>query len=138
MVVDRSLQSRRDRGFTIVELAIVITVILIIMAIAVPGYQQVIRHAKEDTLREDLRVMRKMIDQYTADREKAPQSLDELVEARYLPEIPEDPMTGSADTWEVILEDIDAIALSGERGIVDVKSGSTETDSSGERAYSDW
>ena len=128
----------REGGFTIVELAIVITVILIIMAIAVPGYRQVIRHAHEDTLREDLRVMRKMIDQYTADREKAPQSLEDLVEMRYIPEIPVDPMTGSAETWEVILEDVNAIALSGERGIVDVKSGSNDVDSSGERRYSDW
>lgn len=138
MVRDRISTARTDGGFTIVELAIVITVILIIMAIAVPGYQQVIRHAKEDTLRQDLQVMRKMIDQYAADREKAPQTLEDLVDARYLPEIPEDPMTGSTDTWEVILEDVDAIAISGERGIVDVKSGSNEIDSSGERAYSDW
>lgn len=129
---------RREGGFTVVELAIVITVILIIMAIAVPGYQQVIRHAKEDTLRENLRVMRKMIDQYTADREKAPQALEDLVDKHYIPEIPEDPMTGSRDTWEVILEDVDAVALSGERGIIDVKSGSNAIDTSGERAYSDW
>lgn len=136
--MNRLSSIQREGGFTIVELAIVITVILIIMAIAVPGYQQVIRHAHEDTLREDLRVMRKMIDQYTADREKAPQALEDLVETRYLPEIPVDPMTGSAETWEVILEDVNAIALSGERGIIDVKSGSNEVDSSGERRYSDW
>jgi general secretion pathway protein G len=136
--VNRLAYNLREGGFTIVELAIVITVILIIMAIAVPGYQQVIRHAHEDTLREDLRVMRKMIDQYTADREKAPQALEDLVEMRYLPEIPVDPMTDSAETWEVILEDVNAIALSGERGIIDVKSGSNDVDSSGERRYSDW
>lgn len=102
----RPISWERDGGFTVVELAIVLTIMLIIMAIAVPGYQQVIRHAHEDT--------------------------------HYLPEIPVDPMTGSADTWEVILEDVDAIALSGERGIIDVKSGSNEVDSSGERRYSDW
>lgn len=127
-----------DGGFTVVELAIVMTIMLILMAIAVPSYRRVIMHAHEDTLRQDLRVMRKMIDQYAADREKAPQTLEELVETNYLPEIPVDPMTGSADTWEVILEDVGAIALSGERGIIDVKSGSNEVDSSGERRYSDW
>lgn len=134
----RPISWERDGGFTVVELAIVLTIMLIIMAIAVPGYRQVIRHAHEDTLREDLRVMRKMIDQYAADREKAPQTLEDLVDTNYLPEVPVDPMTGTADTWEVILEDVDAIALSGERGIVDVKSGSNEVDSSGERRYSDW
>lgn len=128
----------RDSGFTIVELAIVLTIILIIVAIAVPGYRRVIVHAKEDVLREDLRNMRKMIDQYTADREKAPQTLEDLVDTHYLPEIPEDPMTESTETWEVILEDVDAIALSGERGIIDVKSGSNEVDSTGEQRYSDW
>ncbi|MGB5035261.1 MAG: prepilin-type N-terminal cleavage/methylation domain-containing protein [Blastocatellia bacterium] len=131
-------QCRHDGGFTVVELAIVITIILIIVAISVPGYQRVILHAHEDTLREDLRVMRKMIDQYTADREKAPQTLEDLVEARYLPEVPVDPMTGSAETWEVILEDVNAIAISGDRGIIDVKSGSNEVDATGERRYSDW
>jgi len=120
-----------------VELAIVITVLLIIIAITVPGYHAVVRLAKEDTLREDLRVMRKMIDQYTADKERAPKTLDDLVTERYLPELPEDPMTGSSETWEVVLED-EAIARDGERGIADVKSGSNATDSSGNRRYSDW
>jgi general secretion pathway protein G len=130
-------RTRRERGFSIVELAIVITVLLIIIAITVPGYHAVVRLAKEDTLREDLRVMRKMIDQYTADKERAPKTLDDLVTERYLPELPEDPMTGSSETWEVVLED-EAIARDGERGIADVKSGSNATDSSGNRRYSDW
>ena len=81
--------------------------------------------------------MRKMIDQYTADKEKAPQTLDDLVEAEYLPMIPEDPITGSADTWQVILEE-DPISIKGERGIIDVKSGSDDVDSTGRRRYSDW
>jgi general secretion pathway protein G len=126
-----------ERGFTIVEAAIVITVILIVLAITVPGYRYVILKSKEETLREDLRVMRKMIDQFAADKERAPASLEELVEARYLPEIPVDPLTGSADTWEVIMEE-EPMSRAGERGISDVKSGSQEYDSSGERRYSDW
>ena len=127
----------RGTGFTIVELAIVLTVILIIIAIVVPGYHKVVESAKEATLRDDLRTMRKMIDQYTADKQKAPQALEDLVEAKYLPEIPVDPMTNSSETWEVILEE-DPISLTGERGIVDVKSGSNDVDSSGQKRYSDW
>ena len=99
-------------GFSIVELAIVITILMIILAITVPGYRHVVLKAKEDTLREDLRVMRKMIDQYTADKQEAPQSLEDLVTARYLPEIPVDPMTESSETWEVILEE-ESVSLSG-------------------------
>lgn len=131
---NRSYQA--SRGFTIVELVIVLTVIGIILAIAVPGYKRVVLHARETTLRDDLRAMRKMIDQYTADKEKAPATLDDLVTEHYLPEIPVDPMTESADTWEVILED-QPTSVTGERGIVDVKSGADGTSSNGER-YSDW
>jgi len=128
---------RRLAGFTIVELAIVMTIILIIIAIVVPGYRFVVLHAREQTLRDDLRSMRKMVDQYTADKQKAPQALEDLVEAKYLPEIPVDPMTSSSETWQVILEE-DPVALNGERGIVDVKSGSDAVDSSGHQRYSDW
>ena len=127
----------RARGFTIMEVAIVITMIVIVVAIVIPGYQRVLLAGREETLREDLRVMRKMIDQYTADKEEAPQSLEDLVVAEYLPAIPEDPMTGSADTWQVILE-VNPISTKGEQGIIDVKSGSNAVDSSGRRRYSDW
>jgi general secretion pathway protein G len=96
-----------------------------------------LRPVKEHTLREDLRVMRKMIDQYTADSARAPRTLEDLVTERYLPHIPDDPMTGSAETWKVVFED-EAIARDGECGIVDVKSGSTRDDSTGRRRYCDW
>ena len=131
--------SRRktESGFSIVELAIVITVLLIILAITVPGYKAVLRMAHEDALATDLQAMRKAIDQYAADKERAPKTLEDLVTERYLPRIPEDPFTESADTWEVILED-EAIARDGERGIQDVKSGSQDVDSTGRRRYSDW
>jgi len=128
----------RERGFTIIEVAIVIMIIMILVAVSVPGYRIIVRHAKEDTLRDDLRTMRIMIDHYTADKEKAPQTLEELVEAGYLPEIPVDPRTESADTWEVVMEEKDSVSIKGERGIVDVKSGSNEVDSSGQKRYSDW
>ncbi len=124
-------------GFTLVELAVVMTIMMIIIAITVPGYRIIVLRSKEETLREDLRVMRKMIDQYGADKQKAPQNLQDLVQEKYLPEVPVDPMTQSADTWEVILEE-NPLSLSGERGIVDVKSGSNEPDSTGAQRYSDW
>ena len=101
------------------------------------GPRRAVRLAKEETLREDLRVMRKMIDQYTADSARAPRTLEDLVTERYLPHIPDDPMTGSAETWKVVFED-EAIARDGECGIVDVKSGSTRDDSTGRRRYCDW
>ncbi len=124
-------------GFTLVELAVVMTIMMIIIAITVPGYRIIVLRSKEETLREDLRIMRKMIDQYGADKQKAPQNLQDLVQEKYLPEVPVDPMTQSADTWEVILEE-NPLSLSGERGIVDVKSGSSEPDSTGAQRYSDW
>lgn len=127
----------RQRGFSIIELTIVLMVITIIIAIVVPGYQRVVLASKEETLRRDLVVMREMIDQYSNDKEAAPQTLEDLVVAEYLRSIPEDPMTGSPDTWQVILED-DPLSVKGERGIVDVKSGSDDVDSTGQSRYSDW
>jgi general secretion pathway protein G len=124
------------RGFTIVELAIVLTVLMIILAIIVPSFTHIILKAKEDVMRDNLRTMRKAIDQYTADREQAPASLDDLVDAKYLHEIPEDPITGEVD-WEVILED-DPISTSGDRGIEDVRSSSNDVDSSGTKRYSEY
>ena len=134
----RTLQAKRraDGGFTIIELSIVLTVLLIILAIIVPSYRYIVHRAKEDVLKDDLRTMRKMIDQYTADKEHAPHSLDDLVGAHYLREIPVDPMTSDAE-WDVDLED-DSVAINGERGIKDVHSRSDDLDSSGAKRYSDW
>ena len=126
----------RERGFTIVELAIVILVMLIILAIIVPSFHHLMIKAREDVLAEDLNSMRRVIDQYTADKEKAPSSLDDLVEAHYLREVPVDPITHEAD-WDVELED-EAVALDGERGIIDVHSKSDQVDSSGARRYNEW
>lgn len=127
---------RAERGFSIIELAIVITVLLIIIAVIVPGYRNVVRKAKEDVLADDLRSMRKMIDQFTKDKEHAPHDLQDIVDAHYLHEIPEDPTTGEAD-WDVELED-ESIAVDGDRGIIDVHSKNDEYDSSGTKRYSEW
>ncbi len=95
----------RSRGFTLIELMIVISVILILTSIAIPMYQQSILHARESALKQDLTTLRSAIDQYTLDKEKAPQSLDDLVQAGYLREIPKDPITGKADTWQPVQDE---------------------------------
>jgi len=125
------------RGFTLIELMIVISIILILVSIAVPMYQQSIIRAKEAVLRQDLKTMRDQIDNYTMDKEKAPQALQDLVEGGYLRIIPKDPFTGSADTWQVENSDTLQSLDQTEPGITDVHSGSSLTGSDG-NAYSSW
>lgn len=88
-----------EGGFTLFELMIVMAIIAILASVAVPSYINAVRHGREAALRQDLWVMRQAIDSYTVDKEKAPQSLDDLVQSGYLKAIPVDPMTGSSDTW---------------------------------------
>src|SRR5713226_3842480 len=95
---------RKSRGFTLVELMIVISIMIILLSVAVPMYQQSIRHAKETVLKEDLYELRHVIDEYTYDKKKAPQSLDDLVSGGYMKRIPKDPITGQPD-WQVVQED---------------------------------
>jgi general secretion pathway protein G len=126
-----------EAGFTLIELMIVMLIIAILASIAIPMYLKSIKTAKEAVLKEDLHVMRGAIDAYTADKEKAPQSLDDLVQAGYLKKIPTDPMTHSDTTWvtstDDTLQDIDQT----EPGVNDVHSGSEETGSDGQ-PYSSW
>ncbi|MGE5112694.1 MAG: type II secretion system protein [Acidobacteriaceae bacterium] len=131
------MRKTRTRGFTLIELMIVISIILILMGVAIPNYQQSVLHARESVLRQDLRVIRDAIDQYTLDKQKAPQSLQDLVAANYLKEIPEDPMTGSRDTWEPVQEDTLMAVDQQEPGIDDVHSGSDKTATDG-TAYNTW
>ena len=128
--------SRRS-GFTLIELMIVISIILILVSIAVPMYQQSVIRAKEAVLRQDLKTMRDQIDNYTMDKEKAPQALQDLVDAGYLRNIPKDPFTSSADTWQVENSDTLQSLDQTEPGITDVHSGSSLTGSDG-NAYSSW
>ena|SRR5207302_1690595 len=125
-----------ERGFTLIELMIVISIMLILMAIALPMYNQSILRAREAVLRQDLFTLRQVIDQYTLDKQKAPQALDDILQAGYLKRIPADPMTGQPN-WEVVQEDVLESAEQQEPGISDVHSASNATASDG-TAYSTW
>lgn len=129
---------RRQRfcGFTLLELMIVISIILILMAIAVPVYNQSIVRSREAVLRQDLFTLRSVIDQYTLDKQKAPQSLDDIMQAGYIKKIPNDPMTGQSN-WEVVQEDVMLAVDQQEPGISDVHSASSGMSSDG-TAYSTW
>ena len=116
-------QTRRERGFTLIELMIVISMILILVSISIPAYNQSILRAKESVLRQDLFQLRSLISQYTLDKQKAPQSLDDLVQAGYIKQIPNDPMTGSNSSWTVDQEDTVMSVDQQEPGISDVHSG---------------
>lgn len=134
---DRS-RSRRcaRRGFTLLELIVVISIMMIIMAIAVPLYTQHVAQAREAVLRSNVQTLDKLISEYTLDKQQAPQSLDDLKTAGYLHDIPKDPMTGAAD-WDVEQEDLSTAADPQQPGIARVHSHSTGTSLGGE-AYSSW
>ena len=114
---------------------IVISIIIILAAVTLPQYQKTIMHTREAVLRDDLYKMRSLIDQYAADKGRLPQSLDELVSAGYMRDVPLDPFTGQKD-WAIATGD-DPNSLSGEQGMTDVHSASAETSSEG-TAYSEW
>jgi general secretion pathway protein G len=122
-------------GFTLLELMIVITIIIILAAIVLPQYQKTISAAREAVLRDDLYKLRSLIDQYAADKGKLPQSLDELVSSGYMREIPVDPFTDQKD-WTVTMGD-DPNSSGGEQGVTDVHSASPEVSSDG-KPYSEW
>ncbi len=125
------------RGFTLIELMIVMAIIAILMSIAVPIYNRSITRARESVLRNNLFTMRTVIDEYTYDKQKAPQGLQDLVSDGYLRQIPVDPMTGTSDTWKPIMEDALNAVNQTEPGIFDVRSGSDKTSSEG-TPYSEW
>ena len=124
-------------GFTLIELIIVLSIIAILLGVAVPVYNIHRRHANEAALKQDLHTLREAIDQYTQDKNKAPQTLQDLVGAGYLRVIPVDPMTGSADSWTTVQEDLMTAVDQTQPGITDVHSGSDQASTEG-TSYSTW
>lgn len=133
----RIRKTQSEAGFTLMELMIVMAIIGILATLAVPSFIGALRHAREAVLKEDLHVLRAAIDSYTMDKQKAPQTLDDLVQNGYLRSIPEDPMTKSAETWVTDTSDALSSVDQTDPGISDVHSGSQETGSDN-RAYSEW
>ncbi len=136
-----SLWKRRgalhEAGFTLIELMIVITIILILIGIAAGRYEKSVQRAREATLKQDLQAMRQSIDNYTLDKQAAPQSLEDLVQAGYLRIVPNDPMTGKAD-W---VPQYDSVVLSTEQsstGMVDVHSNSAKVSPFESTPYNEW
>jgi general secretion pathway protein G len=131
----RRLKMRRSAGFTLLEMMIVVIIIGVLMSIAVPIYNQSLVRAREAVLRNDLFELRKLISQYTLDKQKAPQSLDDLVPA-YIKIIPKDPITNETN-WETVQEDVLLSVDQQDPGITDVHSASGATASDG-TAYNTW
>src|SRR5712691_8123918 len=140
--VERQLLKSRSRrplaaGFTLIELMIVISIIMILIGIAAVQYQRSVQRAREATLKQDLQAMRQSIDSYTLDKQAAPQSLDDLAQAGYLRMVPKDPMTGAAD-WDL---QFDSVVLSPEQastGMVDVHSNSSKVSPFENTPYNEW
>ena len=127
-----------ERGTTLIEMMVVISIILILLAAAVPLYSHSVQRAKEENLRQNLNTLNRLIFQYTLDKQKFPQSLDDLVSAKYITEVPQD-ITGNTDSWQT--ESAEGVILSLDQtdssGIIGVHSGSSQTGSDG-KAYSEW
>ena len=136
-MIGPSRSKRQQRGFTLIEMIIVCAMISILLGVMVPIYKIHIIHANEAVLKQDLFNMRQAIDQYTQDKSKAPQDLNDIVTAGYLHAIPKDPFTHASATWQTVQEDVLSSVDQTQPGISDVKSGSSLISSEG-TAYNTW
>src|SRR4051794_29139420 len=128
---------KRLRGFTFVELMVVVTIMVILISMAIPIYNRTIIRAKESVLKNNLFTLRTVIDNYTYDKQKAPPALQDLVSEGYLQKIPIDPMTGSNQTWRTTMEEASQSVSQSEPGIFDVNSGSDKMGLDG-TSYREW
>src|SRR6266478_793621 len=128
---------RRRVGFTLIEILIVVSIIGILVSIAVPIYQKSILRTRESVLRNNLFTMRTVLDEYTYDKQKAPQALQDLVTEGYLRDIPVDPMTGTNQNWKIDMEDALRSVNQTEPGIFDIHSASDKKGLDG-TPYSEW
>lgn len=139
--LSRRLRRRRRAGFTMLEMLIVVALVGIVATLALPSYRHATDKAREAVLREDLWVFRDVIDQFFTDKGRYPSSLDELVTAGYIRRVPVDPITGSAETWEVTYEPLSEDLADGpefeEPGITDVRSGARGRATDGSY-YNEW
>lgn len=136
-VQPKEASSALRRGFTLIEMVIVMTIISILVAIAVPMYQKSLTRTRESLLKNNLFTLRTVIDEYTFDKQKAPQTLQDLVDQGYLRDVPLDPMTGNNQSWRVIMEDAVTSVDQTAPGIYDVRSGSDKKSLEG-TMYSEW
>lgn len=125
------------RGFTLIEMMIVMAIIVILIGVAVPYYQKAIIRAKETVLHNNLFAMRSAIDEYSFDKQKAPHAIQDLVSDGYLRDVPTDPLTQRTDTWKLVMEDAGQAVSSSEPGIFDIRSGSDKKSLDG-TSYSEW
>jgi general secretion pathway protein G len=130
-------RDRRQFGFTLIELMIVMAIIAVLMAVALPIYNRSIIRSKESVLKNNLFTLRTVIDEYTYDKQKAPQTLQDLVSDGYLRQVPMDPITGNAESWRLIMEDSTNTVSQTQPGIFDVRSGAEGTSLEG-TPYSEW
>jgi len=136
--MERNTKTGKTAGFTILELMIVMTIIAILVAIAIPMYQATLVRAKESVLMDNQRAINEVIDQYTADKKKAPQSLQDLVDAHYFREVPKDPITDSRDTWVPKMNTGVSYTDQTDSGMGNVCSGSSAVSSDGVSTYNTW
>ncbi len=134
--MERRTRSGRA-GFTIIELMVVMAIVLVILSVAVPLYNKTVIRARETVLHQNLATMRAVIDEYTYDKQKAPQNLEDIVREGYLRQVPMDPMVGNNTSWKIIMEEAAASVSQAEPGIFDLRSSSEKISLEGTK-YSEW